>query len=399
MAEKGTKEKKETPAVAEKEFVLDTEKLAADELKTRLRPEDRRFLRELVGDYERLMVEAVGAPNEEKRKEVLKQYGYETELVRRQAEIARLEVEQGRATAQAERLRLQAEAAQAGRQAEELEAVGEAHHIPELYYAAKRRREVRMEEYKKLTTKNWSELVAFFETAFEEKNIPKVEAIVSKLTDDGNENELLNWYGYPATMQGMHDFVNEILIGQLGMGEQEALSFESDISYVAENVGHWEVARIVKKVGGRFVQMTDKEHMLECMIEIGKTPDPRAVARKFNRLAYGGETIVGTAAEYRRGVKEGTADRIFTPSALGVSILVAYGAELLGRWGEVNFNLKQKMAGFILANPQNRQFLIDAGVSEDVVKKFGSEAEAGRIITNTLELRDRIFRAKEKHGM
>ena len=120
MAEKspGTKEEKGKTAPVAEEFVLNLEKLATDELRMRLSPEDRRFLRELHGNYEQLMTGVVEAKSETDRAVAQKQFNYETELRREQARIAEVEVEQGSAAAQAERLRYKAQAEQARRQAE-----------------------------------------------------------------------------------------------------------------------------------------------------------------------------------------------------------------------------------------------------------------------------------------
>lgn len=296
--------------------------------------------------------------------------------------------------------------------------------IPELYPTWQEIRLADMAEFKNLTTDNWSELCSFFEDALHEKNIPRASAIFRKLTLDGNENELTNWFGYRSDMQGMHDFVNEVLIGRravkdpvtgkqkidpvtgqpvyerlehipkpgledlhpLYMGVQAALALENDMSYTAEKVGHWEVARIVKKDFGMYTQMKEEDHAAECVAEIAKTPDARNITRRFNRLCYGGEMFTGTVTEYR-----GTLTRVFTPSRLGFALLVRFGQILYDGAArvppELNQDLIQKLADYIYRDPRNEALLRRMGVNAkfiDKIKEIGASVE-GRSLGGLME--------------
>ncbi|MCD4704668.1 hypothetical protein K8R66_01175 [bacterium] len=146
---------------------------------------------------------------------------------------------------------------------------------------------------------NHDELRAMLRSSLNSKDKYMSKAIIEKLTEDGNLNEALNEHGYDSNAVGLHQFFSEFLSDKLNMGEQETLSTQNDISYLAEKAGHWEMARTVSMTpSGEFKSLItqradgswdDSGHAKECYGDIMKK-DPQHIARNLNRLAYGGET-------------------------------------------------------------------------------------------------------------
>src|SRR3989338_420276 len=412
------KRPKEEKKPAEEGFELNIAELEAEEARSRLSADEAAYLEMILTTSEEL--ERIAAiPDEQERTKKMKEFDTQTALMQEQARLAALpDAERKKVIAlnKAEMERLKAEAEQLEREARTFKA-------PEMFEAMRQIRETSLKKFKELATDNWSELVGFFEDALHHKDVPRADAIMRKLTNDGNENELTNWFGYPSTMQGMHDFVNEVLIGRtdkdpvtgrsmrdeagepiwrkldhlpqdpsthpLGMGEQEAYMLQSDISYAAEKIGHWEVARVVKRdVSGRFVQMSEEEHALECTIEIGKTRDPRAIARGLNRLAYCGEEIdweEGNLGDYRRG----DIGRSFTPALLGLLFFAKEAEYMTAQFDkkEFNLNLRTKFKEFIDKDPaRHKQLLRDAGLPEPLVKRLAGEETEEKVKAQTITM-------------
>lgn len=150
------------------------------------------------------------------------------------------------------------------------------------------------------------ELVNYLRRAMQNKDKYGVVALMEKMTADGNDNEFLNAVTgkdgkkYDSSAIGLHKFVQEQLVGKLGMNQHEALSAQNDLSYINEKIGHWETARTVKvDIDGSFRsaikdlgngKFDDYEHAIEAFAEVTKKSS-RDNMRSLNRLAYGGERV------------------------------------------------------------------------------------------------------------
>ncbi|MBI5733398.1 MAG: hypothetical protein HY973_00425 [Candidatus Kerfeldbacteria bacterium] len=200
--------------------------------------------------------------------------------------------------------------------------------LPPTFYAEQARRTLVNEELKKINTDNYHELIAYFRQAQHEKDPVRMDAILRKLANDYNDNELFNAYGYSSDFKGLKDFFQKEVVEHGGMGQQQALGLANDMSYINESRHHWETARIIGHRGGKFEWFTDQYHVKECLAEIRKS-NPRELARNFNRLAYGGEY----------NTPDG--DRKFKISPLGVALVSNLGrdiAQFIER-GETNPNI------------------------------------------------------------
>ena len=240
---------------------------------------------------------------------------------------------------------------------------------PDFYYALAARREQEDKEMKKLGTANYNELISFFMTALHEGNESRAGAILRKLANDYNDNEIWNYFGYPSNSLGMHMFFMEVMCGlsvrknphdvipfdawfdpvklsgylkfnaegqldiknatkighipgtnlhALSMPFQMALSLESDVSYINEERWHWETARVVgvNSITGEYFQYSETEHAIECTAELRKA-QPREIQRRMNRLGYGGEVPVQ--------IMNPSAGRQFNISLLGIMVNLAIG--------------------------------------------------------------------------
>jgi hypothetical protein len=236
----------------------------------------------------------------------------------------------------------------------------------EPYWAKQMIRHAEEEEKKKLTTDNSDELVSFFESALEDGDEIKCAAIFKKLCSDANENEILNYYGFPSTFEGMRMFGEKILIGKLGMGEQRMMGFMSDASYLNESRKHWDTARIVGVKDGRYYWLEPQDHVAAALAEIRKM-QPREVARGFNRLGYGGETP-------NQAFNPG-AGRRFEIGPLGIGILLAMADGMTGYIGGEKSEMPSNTVGHLYSQ---LDVIRRAGVSEKFCKRVEDEVKSGR---------------------
>lgn len=162
-------------------------------------------------------------------------------------------------------------------------------------------------KYKDVT--NSDELLQLFEDAVRRKDKFDQVAIMEKLSNDGNFNDLLNAKGYSADAKGMYSFLRneDNAAGEkrgldIGLKDQEILQVQNDLSESEERVGHWEMAKTVGvnekgELESLIQKSTDKkgktvwddsQHVTAAASEIAKM-DPQKIVIGLNRLAYGGE--------------------------------------------------------------------------------------------------------------
>lgn len=150
-----------------------------------------------------------------------------------------------------------------------------------------------MEQYQMIDhIQDSGELYSIFKSAMGQHDRYLALAAVRKMNDTYNLNDLVNNSGYDANINGLNKFTNEILIKQLGMGEQQALGFQNDMSYMAEERNHWTFARSIKSENGRLAQNNEYEQAGMVAAELYKKGG-RDLAGRLNRLGYGGETADG----------------------------------------------------------------------------------------------------------
>ena len=141
------------------------------------------------------------------------------------------------------------------------------------------------EEKGKITSDNSDELIADLHLSKEKGDHIREQAIVKKLAENGDFNDLMDYLKFPSNMAGMHKFFNEWLIGGSKINKQIAFGLENDISYILERANHWNFARAVNVRNGQFVQASESDQLQAVMKEGAKRKVD--IIRSGNRLAYG----------------------------------------------------------------------------------------------------------------
>jgi len=181
------------------------------------------------------------------------------------------------------------------------------------YEGIKARRVAENEEASKIISSNEDELVAQFDSALAQSNIPLAGALARRIAQVGGFNTLLNKFGYQATgglneaevkklkdagredeimkKRGFNDFMRDIFEKRLGMDKQNTLALQSDIGSIGETINH---EYLVKTVGvdktGKFYQVDQDSRTININIEKSKK-EKEGVIRKANRLNYGSEDL------------------------------------------------------------------------------------------------------------
>lgn len=164
------------------------------------------------------------------------------------------------------------------------------------YYQEKARRSMVGEKLKELAgIEDSDELIAIFEKAEAMNDKYMIQAVANKLAGDGNHNDLLNHFGYNSGFNGMKKFYQERIAKALGngnaaRGQEDAMRLARDISYIAENINHRDISRVIgTDLNGKMRWYSEYEHAIAALSEINKL-NPQKIKRDFNRLAVMGET-------------------------------------------------------------------------------------------------------------
>ncbi|MBI4093037.1 MAG: hypothetical protein HY420_03895, partial [Candidatus Kerfeldbacteria bacterium] len=148
------------------------------------------------------------------------------------------------------------------------------------------------EKKKQLLTDQWEEHASVAEDGIEKKDATLVAAALLRAAEYSNENELLNHFGYDQNPQGLKKFIEEVLIKQMGMARDQALSVATDVSFIAEKRNHWDVGRLtsVDAATGRQIWNPEDTQQKTVTAETRKLDFERYI-REGNRLAFGEEVV------------------------------------------------------------------------------------------------------------
>jgi len=81
------------------------------------------------------------------------------------------------------------------------------------------------QEWKKTITKNRTEeLLENLKSFLEKKRFAGIGAVLKKLAVVGEIGTVLNFYGYPSNVRGMHQFFNEMVIGDRPIQERRLMT-------------------------------------------------------------------------------------------------------------------------------------------------------------------------------
>src|SRR3989344_2069613 len=144
------------------------------------------------------------------------------------------------------------------------------------------------DELKNIHTKNREELATLYEQARQEGNPYKALAYANRMAQNYDLNELLSYRGYTTDQAGLQEMIKKDMSPL--MGEQAAYRAGYDLSRMAEEVHHWNMARAYT---GKYDPQTkdivyepNAEAGREVQIELSKAPRRDQVGRG-NRLAWG----------------------------------------------------------------------------------------------------------------
>lgn len=359
-----------TPEAAKSDWEAELEKLSPDE--------QIEILREIHREAKRFL-----DMDEEERATLLRLREEEEGNIGKELEFLDLSPEARKAKLEENRRR----AEDAGEKMAKIRRETGAYFVTIRAEAEKRRRDAESQELKELMTENSEELIDLFMAALKDGNATRCAAIMRKLTADANENELLNFFGYPSNIDGLHRFTAEVMIGRksvktvegkyelggkiytipgtkikpLNLSPQTAYAIENDISYIAESKRHWGVARAVEQHFGQFYQATEEEQAGAVVAELAKS-NVQTMAREFNRLAFGGEVP--------RQAFNPSAGRVFRISRSGLAVLMSMAGMLEGYAvkGEYNANAARNFAGI-------KKDLIAAGIRPSFIEALEEYAE------------------------
>ncbi len=124
-------------------------------------------------------------------------------------------------------------------------------------------------------------------------------AVLRKIATNGDLGRLLNYYGYPSNLVGLHDFFNEELDGarpiegetafESFLWQQRVYALEQDISSIAFGLNQLSLSFAVGRKARAWYQLSEVEHSLATFWAIKKM-NPEVAGRTLGRLAYGFDT-------------------------------------------------------------------------------------------------------------
>ncbi len=158
----------------------------------------------------------------------------------------------------------------------------------------RREAEARMEKI--ITADKTEELLENLKSFLAKKDLAGIGAVLKRVTAAGEMGGVLNFYGYPSNVLGMHQFFNEMIIGDrpiLGEAAYENLLFqqkvyalEQDISSLAAGQNNWTLAFSVGRKARIWHELEEDDHLTAALWAVEKI-SPEAAARQFGPAAYG----------------------------------------------------------------------------------------------------------------
>jgi len=225
------------------------------------------------------------------------------------------------------------------------------------------------------------DLIENFKEFLKNKNLAGCGGILKRIAAKGEIAEVLNYYGYPSNISGLHQFFNEIVIGGdkpiLGekafdnfLFQQKAYAVEREISCLAGGLNQWVLALTMGRKNLAWYQLDGEEHLCAVLHQIKKIK-PEVAARNFGPLAYG---FFLPSKNYKIGT-----ERIFILSDLGILVLMSFSEILKDQLAKKMLNPE---AAIILM--ENLNVLTQTGVDSSLtraIEKYGKE------LNNNLDLK------------
>ncbi|MBD3248210.1 hypothetical protein GF382_02880 [Candidatus Falkowbacteria bacterium] len=145
------------------------------------------------------------------------------------------------------------------------------------------------------------ELIVHFKNAVANDNSTRAEAILKKLASINGTNTLLGKYGRPADADNFSDFMKEIFEDKLKVSPQRTMQIQGDLDGIGleKNCRHISKTVAIDETGkrrrltGNDATEEDRNKSDDLYVSETQKLDSETIARKANRLAYGGEDLDG----------------------------------------------------------------------------------------------------------
>lgn len=149
---------------------------------------------------------------------------------------------------------------------------------------------------KKITSNKIEDLSENLKSFLDKNDLAGSGAVLKQSAVLGKIGEVLNYFGYPSNLEGMHQFFNnELLRGRAIQGEkayenllfqQKVYALEQDISCLAQGLNNWSLAFAMVRKQRIWHQMEKNDHLLVVAEKIRKFK-PQLAARIFGPPSYG----------------------------------------------------------------------------------------------------------------
>lgn len=149
---------------------------------------------------------------------------------------------------------------------------------------------------KTITGIKTEELLENLKSFLAKNDLAGVGAVLKRVAATGEMGGILNFYGYSSNVSGMHQFFNEMLIGdRLVQGEkayenllfqQKVYALEHDISSLAANQNNWVLAFSVGRKSRIWHELEENDHLAVVLWAV-KRIKPEIAAKFFGPAAYG----------------------------------------------------------------------------------------------------------------
>jgi hypothetical protein len=152
---------------------------------------------------------------------------------------------------------------------------------------ARKTSEVRLVEDQKkyLRTLDYPQLITYYQQAEADRNVNLAKAVMERLIEDGNINELSKYKGFGETPEAIHRLGDDFM-QKFGLTEQDAYGFMKEISEASEKIGHWIYAYLYKIEDGVYKKMSRREQAESALPMMEKRQISDIVNK--TRLALGG---------------------------------------------------------------------------------------------------------------
>ncbi|MDD2646757.1 MAG: hypothetical protein PHV78_03095 [Patescibacteria group bacterium] len=115
------------------------------------------------------------------------------------------------------------------------------------------------------------ELVTLYQVAKDKKDLIKMRAIILKLTENRDLNELLDKLGHEQNYKGLQELIEEDFVKHIGGSAQAHYSFGNDVTMLNKHEAAFEFSgAYIRGTNGKLRTTTDKEHRNFVLIESGK---------------------------------------------------------------------------------------------------------------------------------